>query len=226
MLILAFTASNFFWSSNKSANQISTQPTTWNTTPTEQQNLESKTIYALWDSLTAWYQLPLEEWYPAQLEDALWGKWFTYTVINWWKSWDTSAWLLSRLQRLLQDSKPQDIAIVVIGANDGLQSLSIEQLSNNITKIIEFLQEKELTIILWGMQLPTNLDPVYRQQFAQIYPDIAKQYSLPLIPFFLEWVAADPTLNLRDWIHPNKEWYEIIAQQTLRFMEDQWLLQK
>ena len=53
------------------------------------------------------------------------------------------------------------------------------------------------------MQLPTNLDPVYRKAFQDIYPQLASTYSTSLIPFFLEGVAAVPELNLRDGIHPN-----------------------
>jgi acyl-CoA thioesterase-1 len=55
------------------------------------------------------------------------------------------------------------------------------------------------------MELPTNLDPIYREQFSALYSNISEEYGLPLIPFFLEDVATIPALNLADGIHPNKE---------------------
>jgi acyl-CoA thioesterase-1 len=76
------------------------------------------------------------------------------------------------------------------------------------------------------MQISTNLSPEYRRDFAAIYPRLADEYDLPLIPFFLENVAAVPSLNLPDGIHPTQEGYQIIAQQTKEFLEDNELISK
>lgn len=197
--------------------------------PTEKNTLQVvdvATIFALGDSLTAGYQLPLEQSYPAQLETILAEKGYAYTVINGGKSGDTSAWLLARIAWLTADAVPGDIALIVIWANDGMQSLPLAQLEENISQTIESLQEKQIQVILGWMQIPTNLSPEYRSSFAEIYPRIAEQYSIPLIPFFLEWVAADPNLNLPDGIHPNQTWYTIIAAQTAAFLLEQWILEK
>jgi len=177
-----------------------------------------KRIYSLWDSLTAWYNLPLEDSYPSQLEDMLIEDGYAYTLVNGWLSWDTSAGLLSRLDRILTDSKQWDIALLVIGANDGMRSLPLSELEKNLEKIIGVLQDKWIQVVLWGMQIPTNLAPEYREQFASIYPRIATLYNIPLIPFFLENVATIAELNLADRIHPTKQWYAIIAEQTKQFL--------
>lgn len=183
-------------------------------------------LYALGDSLTAGYRLPLEDSYPSQLELLLQDEWYDITVINWWRSWDTSAQLLSRMDRLLEDAQAWDLAIIVIGANDGFQSLPLTQLEQNIEKMISMLEEKGVEVIIWGMQIPTNLSPEYRNDFAAIYPRLADQYDLPLIPFFLENVAAVPSLNLSDGIHPTAEWYGIIAEQIKEFLEENELISK
>lgn len=184
------------------------------------------TIYALGDSLTAGYQLPLEQSYPAQLEQLLQEKWYSYTVVNGGKSGDTSAGLRERLAWIIADAKSGDIAVVVIWANDGMQSLPLSQLEANIRNTVDILSAKWIQVILWGMQLPTNLNPEYRASFAEMYQRIANDTDLPLIPFFLTGVAGDKALNLRDWIHPTAEWYAVIAQNVLSFMETSGVLNK
>jgi acyl-CoA thioesterase-1 len=181
-------------------------------------------IYALGDSLTAWYRLPLDDSYPSQLETLLQLSWFNYTVVNGWKSWDTSAGLLARLDWIVADARSGDLALLVIGANDWLQSLSVSALEKNVSLTIEFLLSKDIRVVLGWMQLPTNLDPLYREWFTSLYPRLADQYDLPLIPFFLDNVATIPSLNLPDWIHPTADWYTIIADQVLAFLSDNDLI--
>ena len=207
------------------------QTTTWSierpeNIVTEIVQNDSNAIFALGDSLTAWYRLPLEDSYPSQLSKAIKVLWFNYEVINGGKSWDTSAGLLERLDWIVADAKAGDIAILVIGANDWFQSLSLVELEKNISSIVEELLEKNIRVVLWWMQIPTNLDPAYRASFAAIYPRVAQKYKLWLIPFFLENVAARKDLNLPDGIHPTKEWYEIISEQVLQYLINSDLLSK
>lgn len=171
----------------------------------------SQRIFVLWDSLSAWYQLPYEDSYPAQLEQLLRTAWYTITVINGWESGDTSEWLLSRLWRVTADAQAGDIALIVIGGNDGLRGMSTQGLEDNIKNIIADLQSRHIQTIIGGMQIPTNLGETYRTAFAEIYPRVAEQTDSILIPFILEGVAGIPELNLRDGIHPNAQWQAIIA---------------
>ena len=187
---------------------------------------QDKKIYALGDSLTAWYQLPLDQSYPMQLEVLLMDAWYTYTVINGWKSGDTSAWLLARVDWIIEEANPWDLALLVIWANDWLQSLSLDQLEDNIQDIVTTLQEKDIVPVIGGMQLPTNLDPVYRENFAALYSSISNKNNLSRIPFFLDEVAAIQSLNLADGIHPNKEWYAIIAKNIATFLIENKLITK
>lgn len=191
-----------------------------NMTDIQSQEEQTTTIFALGDSLTAWYQLPIEESYPSQLQELLKQKWYNIKVINGGHSGDTSAQLLERVQRNISEAKEWDIVLLVIWANDWLQWLSLTELEANMRKIIDILQKKDLTIILWGMQLPLNQWQEYRQTFADTFPRLASEYNLLLIPFFLEWVAWDPTLNLPDGIHPTIEWYNIISTNITEFLEE------
>lgn len=178
---------------------------------TKEQTIQQR-IFVLWDSLSAWYQLPYEDSYPAQLENLLHNQWYNIKVINGWESWDTSSWLKLRINRVTADAQTWDIALIVIWWNDGLQWLSTDELKKNINDITIILQSRWLKTIIWWMQIPTNLWESYRSDFAAIYPIVANDTKSLLIPFILSWVAWVPELNLRDGIHPNISWQAIIAK--------------
>lgn len=185
------------------------------------------TIFALGDSITAWYQLPEDQARPAQLEALLHNKWYKqYKVVNAGKSWDTSQQLKDRLARSTSDAKKWDIAIVTIWGNDGFQSVPVETLKNNLRDIVTELQNKWLTVVIWWMQITTNLWQQYIREFKKLYPDIAKQTDATLIPFILEWVAMNPSLNLADMIHPNQQWYAIMADTVYQHLLNTSLITK
>jgi len=188
---------------------------------------ETKTRYilALWDSLTAWYALPIEDSYPSQLEGLLQENGYDYEFINGWVSGNTSAQALQRLDLYLEDEENlPEIAIVVLWWNDWLQWKSIDTLKDNLIEITERLQEKWVTVVLWWMQIPPNRWLSYFLEFKGAYKDVAKKTDAELIWFFLEDVATKWVYNLPDWIHPNKDWYEIIAKNTFNFLKKNKLI--
>lgn len=177
-----------------------------------------RTLYVFGDSLSAWYRLAIEESYPMLVEQLLRDRGYEIRVINAGESWDTSAWLLERLSWVVADALSGDIALVVIGGNDGLQWLPVPQLEDNLTTIVTDLQSHGLTTIIGGMQLPTNFWPQYRSDFAAVYPRVASGAKSLLIPFILTGVGGIPELNLSDGIHPNTTWQQIIAQTVVDFL--------
>ncbi len=182
-------------------------------------------IFALWDSLTAWYWLPLEDSYPSQLQEKLINSWYNIQVINAWVSWNTSSELKGRLDWVLSDARAWDIAILVIWWNDGLRGMGLTDLENNIQEMIDILQSREMHIVLWGMQIPPNLWIKYTQDFENLYKNIAwKNKDIFFIDFFLENVAWVRNLNLPDGIHPTPEGYKIIADRVYTFLTDNILL--
>jgi acyl-CoA thioesterase I len=171
-------------------------------------------IVAFGDSLTAGFGVSGEDAYPAQLQRRLDELDYGYRVINAGVSGDTTAGGLRRVAWVLA-GKP-DIVILELGANDGLRGLSLEQTRSNLGKTIQQLQQAGVTVILAGMKLPPNYGQDYTKGFEAIYPALARQYRLPLIPFFLEGVAASSALNQADGIHPTKAGYRIIVEQVLK----------
>jgi acyl-CoA thioesterase-1 len=209
-----------------SAFLISCGKQTWNTTVKKDPTPEEWIILALWDSLTAWYNLDISDSFPNQLENIITQEWYTYRVINWWVSWDTSENLLNRLA--LYDDLDIDIYLLWIWANDWLRRQSTDTLEKNIRSIITHIHSinPEGVIILEGMKIPLNLWLTYSQEFEKTYIDISQTESVLFFDFLLRDVARIWNLNLSDWIHPNKKWYAIIADNIFTFLQDNSLITK
>lgn len=177
----------------------------------------AKTVLFLGDSLTEGYQLSKAEAYPALVEKALKPRFPQIKVINGGVSGATSASGPKRLDWYLK-AKP-DIIVLALGANDGLRGLTVEQAEKNLIEVITKSQEKGIRVVLAGMKIPSNYGADYRTNFEKIYERLAKKYKLTLIPFLLEGVAAEPSLNLPDGIHPNAKGHEIMAKTVLKHLE-------
>ena len=160
-------------------------------------------IVAFGDSLTAGFGVAAEQAYPARLQRRLEEQGLRYRVINAGVSGDTTAGGLRRVDWVLK-SRPHFV-ILELGANDGLRGLNIEQTKANLEGIIQRCQEAGVTVILAGMKLPPNYGREYTNGFEAIYPALAKQYRLTLIPFFLDGVAGSASHNQPDGIHPTSE---------------------
>jgi acyl-CoA thioesterase-1 len=166
------------------------------------------------DSLVAGYNLPPDASYPAQLDRALKARGITdVTVLNAGVSGDTTAAALSRLDWSLAE-KPTHV-LVELGANDMLRGLAPEQARTNLDAIITKLKQANLPVLLAGMLAAPNLGADYGRRFNAIYPELAQKHGVPLYPFFLDGVAADPKLNLGDGIHPTREGVAVMVERTL-----------
>jgi len=170
-------------------------------------------IVAFGDSLTAGLGVAANETYPAELQRRLDALGLRYRVINAGVSGETTAGGLRRVPWILR-SKPE-IVILELGANDGLRGLRVEETKANLERIIQQLQQSGAQVILAGMKLPPNYGHDYRSAFERLYPDLAARYRLPLIPFFLEGVAASNTLNQADGIHPTARGYRAMVEMML-----------
>lgn len=172
------------------------------------------TILALGDSLTEGLGVDNNANYPAQLEARL--KEMGYKdvkVINSGLSGETSTGLVNRLDWVLQ-TKP-DITILTIGANDAIRGIDVATVEANIRTAIKRLQDGGSEVILGGMQIYDNLGADYVESFAAIYPRVAKDMNVTLIPFFLDGVGGDAELNQADAIHPTKKGYTIIVNDNI-----------
>jgi acyl-CoA thioesterase-1 len=167
-------------------------------------------ILVLGDSLSAEYGLPRGTGWVKLMEAQLQKQSSPYLVFNASISGETTSGGLARLPALLQSKKPR-IVLLELGANDALRGLSIEQTQNNLRKMIQLSKQSGAKVLLFGMQIPPNYGQQYTRQFKEIYPALAMQESIQIVPFFLEGVAAKKELFQADNIHPNE------AAQTILF---------
>ena len=166
-------------------------------------------IVVLGDSLTAGLGLPASSAYPALLGQRLKDAGMDFEVVNAGVSGDTSAGGLERLDWALQGDVR--VLILALGGNDALRGLTSAQLQSNLAKAITRAQARGITVILAGMEAPPNYGRDYAVAFHKVYPALAAQYHIALVPFLLQGVAGNETLNQRDGIHPTAAGARIVA---------------
>lgn len=184
-----------------------------------------KKIIAIGDSLTIWLGLPVEDNYPSQFEKKLRELGYDYTIENAWISGDTTAWLLSRIDWILEGSDPEFV-ILCVGANDAFQWKTVPDIEKNLRSIIEKIRAKNIPILFAGMKAPFNMGAEYRSAYDNLFPMLAQEYKLDFVPFLLEGVALNQKYNQDDRIHPNREGYTIVVANIMDVLLDTKLLKK
>ena len=174
-------------------------------------------LVVLGDSLVAGYDLSQEDAFPSQLERVLLDRGYGVQVVNAGVSGDTSTGGLSRLKWAVGDGT--DIVIVELGANDALRGVPPANTKTALRAIITQLQERGIAVLLAGMRAPPNMGPDYEAEFNAIYGSLAQDLEVPLYPFFLDGVAANPNLNLDDGMHPNAEGVAEIVERIRPMVE-------
>lgn len=171
-------------------------------------------VLCLGDSLTEGYGVAPEQAWPSLLERRLRrGGYPEARVLNAGISGSTTASAVSRLRWQLRAGP--DVVILELGGNDGLRGLDLEQTRKNLGEAIALAKSQGVRVLLAGMKLPPNYGPDYAGRFEALFPALAREHHVALIPFLLAGVAARPELNLPDGIHPNPSGHEIVAETVL-----------
>lgn len=187
-------------------------------TPAPAPDADEPLVVFLGDSLTAGYGLGGEQAYPALVEKRLEEQGVPLKALNAGVSGDTTAGGLARLDWLL--SQKPDVVVVGLGGNDGLRGLPLEQAERNLREIVRRSRAAGARVLLLGMQIPPNYGPEYARGFADMYPRIAKEMEVPLVPFLLEGVGGVADLNQADGIHPTAEGQEKVAELVTPYVAD------
>jgi acyl-CoA thioesterase I len=175
-------------------------------------------LAALGDSLTAGYGLPNEsDAFPARLQAALAARGHDVTVVNAGVSGDTAAGGLARLDWSIDQSV--EGVIVGLGANDMLRGLDPRTTKASLDAIVERLRARGAEVLVAGMLAAPNLGEEYAAAFNPIFREVAERHDALYYPFFLDGVAAVPSLNLPDGIHPNAAGVDIIVERILPAVE-------
>lgn len=179
---------------------------------------QSKKLVIIGDSLTEGLGVAKESAYPDLLEKKIKASGKNWIVVNSGISGSTTASAYQRVKWTLKEHT--DLIMLVLGANDGLRGLKMEESEKNLSKAIEEIQKNKVKVILVGVYVPPNYGKEYANRFKKMYVNLSKKYKIKLIPFILEKVAGNPKLNLADGIHPNEDGHKIIAEHLYSVIKD------
>ncbi len=172
---------------------LSTPPSAW---------ASGRTILVFGDSLSAAHGLRPEQGWVALLAKRLQSQGYRYRIVNASVSGETTTGGLQRLPHALHAYHPA-ILILELGANDGLRGLPLALAAHNLASMVRLARAAHARVLLLGIEIPPNYGPRYTRQFAALYPRLARQFHVPLVPFLLAHVALDPRLMQADGLHPN-----------------------
>jgi acyl-CoA thioesterase I len=159
------------------------------------------TILVFGDSLSAAYGIRPEQGWVALLAQRVAAQGYGHEIVNASVSGETSGGGRERLPRSLELHQP-GIVILELGANDALRGLPVGEIRDNLAAMVQLSRAAGARVLLVGTRMPPNYGPRYTEDFARIFPKVANQYHLPLVPFLLEKVALNPALMQPDGLHP------------------------
>lgn len=177
----------------------------------------AKKLVFLGDSLTEGYGVAQEAAFPQLIQARFKADKSEWAITASGSSGSTSASTLGRLKWLAK-SKP-DVVFVLMGSNDGLRGLKVEETEKNLGAALEWAAAQKIRIILGQLHVPPNYGKEYGEKFTALFPRLAKKYKVPLAPFLLDDVAGKPGLNQADGIHPNEKGHKIIADNIYRYLK-------
>ena len=170
-----------------------------------------QSIVVVGDSLSSGYGLTAEQSWVALLADRLKAQGYGAEVVNASIAGDTSAGGLSRLPQLLERHDPK-LVVIELGGNDGLRGLPIDSLRDNLASMIGMCRAHGARVLLIGIRIPPNYGQAYTEALANVYPELAKRFDVPLIDFLLAGVALHPELMQADRIHPNAQGQKVLFE--------------
>lgn len=188
---------------------------------------QGKLVVAFGDSLYAGYGVGQNENFPHELEKALRAQGDAVEVRNAGVSGETTQGGLQRLAFTL-DGLPRkpDLVLLGLGGNDMLRGLDPAQTDKNLRAMLDALKARKLPVLLTGMLAAPNMGPEYAARFNAIYPALARDYSVPLYPFFLEGVIGNARYMQADALHPNPAGVDIVVAKVAPLVAETLSLNK
>jgi acyl-CoA thioesterase-1 len=179
----------------------------------------TKTILVLGDSLSQGFGLSPNEAYPMLLAKKLRAAGLNFQVTNASAAGGTTEGGLERLPAHLK--RKIDIFVLELGINDAFRGVPVDQIQNNLQQIIEKVKAKNpgVRVVIAGMQLPNHATDDYVSAFGKMFADLAAKNGAALVPYLLQSVAGDPSLNLPDGIHPNAAGQKVLAENVWHVLE-------
>ncbi len=160
-----------------------------------------RTLLVMGDSLSAAYGLRSEQGWVALLEQRLIEQQRDWRVVNASISGETTAGGAARIDSEIATHSP-DLVLIELGANDGLQGLSLQHARVNLERMIVTAKSAGAEVLLIGMRMPPNYGPAYTNGFFDLFAELARKHEAALLPFLLEPIAVDRDAFLDENLHP------------------------
>lgn len=185
----------------------------------EEKKSNKKVILFYGDSLTAGFGLEENQSFPSKIEDKIDSLGLDYNVVNAGLSGETTSGGLKRIDWVMKQKV--DLFFLALGANDMLRGLPLEETKKNLSEIISKVKTKNpnVKIGLCEMIAAPNMGADYVKKFNKIYKDLASEFKVDLVPFFLEGVAGQEKYLLKDGKHPNAQGQVIVANNIWKSLE-------
>lgn len=157
------------------------------------------------DSISAGYGMKLSQSWPSLLHNQYQNDKLPIKVINESISGETTGGGLARLDEVINRNQlnKNDWLVIELGGNDGLRGFPVKRLQSNLEQMIKKAQYQQINVAIMQIQVPPNLGKRYSTMFSATYPRLAKQYDIPLMPFFMEEIAIHEKYMQKDQLHPN-----------------------
>jgi acyl-CoA thioesterase-1 len=181
---------------------------------------EDITLLVYGDSLSASYGIEQEQGWVNLLKSKLRSEKLPVDVVNGSVSGETTTGGLARLPAMLDSYQPE-LLILELGGNDGLRGLPLDLMRENLASMIDLAKASGAEVILTGVQIPPNYGPRYTAPFFETYSALAKQKSLPLVPFLIDGIPQQPELMQNDGIHPRAEAQSMILDNVWPILKPQ-----
>lgn len=162
------------------------------------------TVMIFGDSLSAGYGVDVDQSWAALLQARLASQGYEHRVVNASITGETTEGGASRIATALQRFSP-DLVILELGGNDGLRGFPTSRMKENLSTIIETSQASGAAVVLLGIRIPSNYGQRYTVAFENVYRELADEYGIPWIEFFMDGIALNADLMQDDGIHPNSE---------------------
>ena len=170
------------------------------------------------DSISAGYGMDKDKQWSEILKFIFQENNLSLNVFNRSVSGETTGGGLTRIEDTLNELKPSYM-LLELGGNDALRGYPPKKIFENLVKIIDASKKRDIKVFLMQIRILPNYGKRYQSQFESIYPKIAEEKKVILLPFMLENVALNKELMLPDGIHPNVDAQPIIAEFVFRSMK-------
>jgi len=181
-------------------------------------NADFRTLLIYGDSISAGYGMEPDKQWAENLKLIFNEKNLDIEIVNRSVSGETTGGGLSRIKPILEKLQPKYL-LLELGGNDALRGYPPSRILNNLKAIIEIAKENQVKVFLMQIKILPNYGKRYQEQFESIFPKVAKENDIILIPFMLNDIALDKALMLPDGIHPNADAQPLIAKYVFKSLE-------